>query len=88
VTSGRLVIPGEICCQDLVELVTAYLDGALSGDEDERMTEHLEVCGACVAYAEQVRATMRLAEVAAIELELRPNRDTLLHAFREFTEGG
>jgi anti-sigma factor RsiW len=82
------VIPGGICCQDLVELVTAYLDGALPPDEDERMRKHLEVCGACVEYVEQVRATARLAEVAAIELELRPNRDTLLHAFREFKQGG
>jgi anti-sigma factor RsiW len=88
VTSSGLVIPGGICCQDLVELVTAYLDGALSSDDDERMTNHLEFCGACVEYLEQVRATTRLAKVAAIELELRPNRDTLLHTFREFTEGG
>jgi anti-sigma factor RsiW len=88
VTSGGLVIPGGICCQDLVELVTAYLDGALSPDEDARMNDHLEVCGACVEYVEQVRATTRLAEFAAIDLELRPNRDTLRRAFREFSASG
>jgi anti-sigma factor RsiW len=87
VTVEGLVIPGGICCQDLVELVTAYLDGGLSSAEDERITKHLEVCGACVEYVEQVRATTRLAEIAAIERELRPDSDALLRAFREFKAG-
>lgn len=87
-TVQGVVIPGGISCQDLVELVTAYLDGALSHDVRARFEKHLEVCGPCVEYVEQVRATARLAEVAAVELERRPDRDSLLQAFREFREGG
>ena len=86
-TPDGSVVPGGICCQDLVELVTACLDGALSRDDDARIQQHLQVCGACVEYVEQVRVTTRLAQVATIELELRPDRDTLQRAFREFKAG-
>jgi len=79
------IIPGGISCRELVELVTAYLDGALPGDVVQRMDAHLELCAPCVEYVEQVRTTTRLAAAAATsELELRPDRDALLSAFREF----
>ena len=77
------IIPGGISCREVVELVTAYLDGALSPEEIARMDAHLELCPPCVAYVEQVRTTAQLAAVATVELELRPDRDALLRAFRE-----
>jgi predicted anti-sigma-YlaC factor YlaD len=99
VTANAPVIPGGISCRELVELVTDYLDGALTRDESARMDKHLEVCGPCVEYVEQVRTTGRLAALsrpgaspplrsATIELELRPDREVLLRAFREFKERG
>jgi anti-sigma factor RsiW len=78
------IIPGGISCREVVELVTAYLGGALSPEETERMEAHLKLCPPCVAYVEQVRTTARLAAVATVELELRPDRDALLRAFQEF----
>jgi predicted anti-sigma-YlaC factor YlaD len=49
------------------------------------MDAHLQLCPPCVEYLEQVRTTARLAAAAATaELELRPDRDALLTAFREF----
>jgi anti-sigma factor RsiW len=78
------IIPGGITCRELVELVTAYLDGALAPDETRRMEEHLKLCGACSAYVEQMRTTVRLAAVATAELDLRPDRAELLRAFTEF----
>lgn len=82
------IIPGGISCKELVELVTAYLDGALSPEDTERMDKHLEVCGPCVEYVEEIRVTAHLAAVATAELELRPDRDALLRAFREFKPSG
>jgi anti-sigma factor RsiW len=82
------IIPGGISCREVVELVTAYLDGALSAEETERMEAHLELCPPCVAYVEQVRTTAHLAAVATVELELRPDRDALLRAFQEFKQTG
>jgi hypothetical protein len=48
------------------------------------MEAHLELCGPCVEYVEQMRATARLAAPAVHELDLRPDRDALLAAFRDF----
>jgi anti-sigma factor RsiW len=78
------VIPGGISCREVVELVTAYLDGALSPADTARMEAHLERCPPCVEYVEQIRATARVAAVATAELELRPDRAALLEAFKEF----
>jgi anti-sigma factor RsiW len=79
------IIPGGISCRELVELVTAYLDGALPADVAQRMDAHLQLCPPCVEYVEQVRTTTRVT--AAAELELRPDRDALLSAFREVKSG-
>jgi anti-sigma factor RsiW len=78
------IVPGGISCREVVELVTAYLDGALSAEETERMEAHLRACPYCVEYVDQIRATAHVAAVATVELELRPNRDELLRAFEEF----
>jgi anti-sigma factor RsiW len=88
VKSNGRVIPGGITCREVVELVTEYLDGALSDADTDRMEQHLKLCPPCVEYVDQIRATAQLAAVAAVELELRPDRDALLRAFREFKEGG
>jgi predicted anti-sigma-YlaC factor YlaD len=83
------IIPGGISCREVVELVTAYLDGALEPQIVQRMDAHLKLCPPCVEYVDQVRTTARLAAAAATaELELRPDRDALLSAFREFKRSG
>jgi anti-sigma factor RsiW len=56
----------DLTCRELVELVTAYLEGALDGEERERFERHLGECAGCRAYLDQMRhtieATGRLAE--------------------------
>jgi anti-sigma factor RsiW len=76
------IIPGGISCREVVELVTDYLDGALTPADHERFTAHLAACPPCVSYVEQVRTTARLA--AAAEFEQRPDAAVLLDAFRSF----
>jgi anti-sigma factor RsiW len=71
-------------CRELVELVTAYLDGALAPDVHERLEAHLRHCDACVTYIEQFRVALELVPAATAALELRPDRVALLRAFREF----
>jgi anti-sigma factor RsiW len=48
-------------CVELVELLTAYLDDALTDDSRRRFDEHLEGCGGCRAAIAQWRTTARLA---------------------------
>lgn len=57
----------DLVCQQAVELVTAYLEGALSRRDRRRFETHLRACPNCTAYLEQIKATIRLT--GAIEPE-------------------
>jgi anti-sigma factor RsiW len=74
---------GALTCQELVELVTDYLDDALPPAERERFEAHVEDCPGCAAYVEQMRVTMRLVQPAE-ELERRPEVAHLLRAFSDW----
>jgi len=50
----------DIVCQQAVELVTDYLEGALSRRDRRRFEAHLKVCPNCAAYMEQIKMTIRL----------------------------
>jgi anti-sigma factor RsiW len=69
-------------CQQVVEIVTDYLDGKLSPQHVQWLEYHLQHCDACTRYIEQVRTTTRIA--AAARLDEHPDRDALLATFRAF----
>ena len=50
----------QLSCQELVELVTDYLEGALSRGGRTRFEAHLAGCPHCTLYIEQFRETVRL----------------------------
>ncbi len=74
----------ELSCQELVELVTDYLEGALD-DRDRRAFEgHLAGCDGCTEYVEQLRATIRIAGTLT-PADLSPQAEAaLLQAFRDW----
>ena len=77
-------IAQQLSCQELVELVTAYLDGALPPTERARFDAHIAGCDGCRAYIEQIRVTIALAGTIGPE-ELDPAaEETLLEAFRDW----
>lgn len=49
----------ELVCQQVVELVTDYIEDALSRSDRRRFEAHLRKCPNCTAYLEQMRATIR-----------------------------
>jgi anti-sigma factor RsiW len=49
-----------LVCQEMVELITDYLEGALSRSQRRRFEAHLSGCEHCTDYLEQMRATIRL----------------------------
>jgi anti-sigma factor RsiW len=69
-------------CQELVELVTDYLEDALSPDERLQFEAHLEECGNCQQYLDQMRATIELTGSLAPESISPEAERTLLDAFR------
>ena len=71
----------ELACQEVVELVTAYIEGALDPADRERFEEHLVFCDGCENYLEQIRTTTRLTGCVEDELPARLQAE-LLEAFR------
>jgi anti-sigma factor RsiW len=77
----------EMPCQELVEVITDYLEGALSREDRRRFDEHLAGCSGCRAYLEQMRTTIRLT--GALKTDSIPEgvRERLLAAFRDWNRG-
>ena len=76
----------ELACQEVVELVTAYLDHALDPNDRERFEEHLVFCDGCQNYLEQTRTTVRVT--GQLEHRLPPElEDQMLEAFRNWRIG-
>lgn len=73
----------ELTCQELVELVTDYFDGALPPAERARFDAHLDECEACRIYLEQMRATIAAVQ-SSRELEGREEVGALLQTFRDW----
>jgi len=74
----------DLSCQELVELVTDYLEGALPDELHERFDEHIAHCSGCRAYLEQMRATIRATGTLTPE-SLSPDAESaLLDAFRNW----
>ena len=47
-------------CQEIVELITGYLEGALPRTQRRRFETHLASCEHCSEYLNQMRTTIRL----------------------------
>jgi anti-sigma factor RsiW len=71
-----------ISCQDVVEVVTEYLEGRMSPEDVAIFEAHLELCDGCKWYLEQMRIT--IAAVGRIDEADVPDemRTTLMDAFR------
>ena len=76
--------PADMTCKELVELVTEYLEGAMSAAEWQRFEQHLNQCSGCRTYLEQMRQTIQ--SVGRLSEESLPPaaRDQLLHVFRNW----
>ena len=72
----------DLTCRELVELVTDYLEGALSRAERHRFESHLGACRVCPRYVEQLRTTVHLLGRLGEEDVPEPARSALLEAFR------
>ena len=75
----------DLACAELVELVTAYLDGSLDAETRARFDTHLLDCEGCENYLQQFRTTVatlnRVDRIGSEELD-PAFRAKLLDAFR------
>lgn len=75
----------ELTCQEIVELVSEYLEGTMPPEEHVRFERHLSYCPGCVTYVEQIRKTIRATGLVpgeeALPAELRQG---LLAQFKDW----
>jgi anti-sigma factor RsiW len=73
----------EMPCQELVEVITSYLDGSLGEPDRQRFEEHLLECDWCERYLEQMRETLELLGTVSLDTLSPEAQSTLLGAFRD-----
>ena len=82
----RIQPPSGLTCRELVELVTEYLEDALSPRQRARFEAHVSRCPGCGTHLDQMRQT--LAVVGRLdEHTVEPAiMNSLLEAFRGWTK--
>jgi anti-sigma factor RsiW len=74
----------DLVCQEAVELMSDYLDGALPRRQRRRLERHMAGCDACSGYLEQLRTTIAVTGSASPE-DLDPEAlDGLTELYRRF----
>ena len=82
------LLPPPLVCREAVELMSDYLDGALSRRDRRRLETHLAACDACTEYLAQLRATIAVA--GSVEpKDLAPEvLEGLVDLFRQYRDDG
>ena len=73
-----------ITCKEMVELVSDYLENALSPEDHARFEEHLAQCDGCSNYLAQIEETIRLTGMLTEEQIPQEQKAKLLEAFRSW----
>jgi anti-sigma factor RsiW len=77
-----------IVCRQAVELVTDYLEGALSATDRRRFEAHLAECPPCTDYLAEMRATIRLAGTVTPDDLSAQAQDDLIALYRHWRAEG
>ena len=76
--------PSALSCNEIVEMVTDYIEGDLDPPTVAALEEHLRVCPGCDRYVDQIRVTVStLGSITSESLSPQAQSD-LLDAFRTF----
>jgi predicted anti-sigma-YlaC factor YlaD len=74
----------ELSCQEIVELVTEFLEGTMDSPLQAAFDAHLAKCDGCTEYVDQIEATIRIAGTIEPEALSPQFQAGLLAAFRDF----
>jgi anti-sigma factor RsiW len=74
----------DVPCQDIVELVTDYLEGALDPVTAAAVEAHLAGCEGCQTYVQQLRQTIDLLGHVPTDTLSAQAQASLIDAFRGF----
>ena len=74
----------DLDCNEFVELVTTFLDGALDDETERRFLDHLSACDGCDTYLDQMRQTTQTLGTLPPDSLADDAGDKLLDAFRDW----
>ena len=77
----------HVTCQQLVDLLTDYLDGVLDPQRRADVERHIVICGGCANYVDQMRSTVELMSRLAADDPGDEQAGELLGIFRRWREG-
>ena len=75
---------GGLTCRELVEVITAYVDGAMSDAERARFEAHVDDCSGCRAVVSQFRTTIEVTGRLTEEQVTAAQRDAMREVFRRW----
>ena len=78
-----------LTCRELVEQVTEYLEQQLSEAERASFEAHLEACGACTRYVDQIQTTIQAIGTLSSAPHTQANtggREALVRLFAAWRE--
>jgi anti-sigma factor RsiW len=75
-----------LICQEIVEVITDYLEGAMDAELRASFDAHLAGCPHCTHYLEQVEAMIRVAGTIEAEAMSTEFRAGLAAAFRDWRQ--
>jgi anti-sigma factor RsiW len=76
--------PRELTCQELVTLVTEYLEGTLSLEDRARFDQHIAGCQGCTNYLAQMNKTLQALHHLPVEAVTPEAERDLRHHFRNW----
>jgi predicted anti-sigma-YlaC factor YlaD len=82
-----MTINDELTCQEVVELVTEYLENALLPETQKRLEEHIADCPGCTNYIEQVQLTIGMLRQLTREPVFPATKQELLQIFQNWKRG-
>jgi len=74
----------DVTCQEFVELVTEYLEGAMSASDRVRFEAHIDHCDGCREYLVQFRETITVVGHLPPESIDPVAEEKLLATFRDW----
>lgn len=77
----------ELSCQQVVELVTDYLENSLLPEMRKRLEEHVAECPGCENYIEQMQLTIDMLYQIARASAFPTTKQELLQLFRDWKKG-
>lgn len=73
-----------LSCQELVELITEYLEETLARDRRLAFEQHIAICPPCRGYLDEIRRTIEAAGALSEDTLPSGARDAMLAVFRDW----